>query len=205
MTNEQLADAVARIAELDAKRAAGNWYAHNDNQAINACVVNCHKEGWDRVESDYTLVDADECPNLEPDDIAFIAAAPLMARIIRQLSAEREAATIKTDNTQALYNALETIKQQREEIDRLRSIKVTLEAVMESEAIRKQRAAMVQAREALGSCQTTYDMSGYVPEHYYDDELVDAALAALDAALGSRKCERSQSELPKQTDGLGRV
>jgi hypothetical protein len=73
----QLSDSIKRLRELDAKRAAGNWYAHDSNQLLNACVVNDSKEGWDKVESDYTLIDADESPNLEPDDIAFIAAALL--------------------------------------------------------------------------------------------------------------------------------
>lgn len=47
-------------------------------------------------------------------------------------------------------------------------------------------AALREAREALESCKTTYDMSGYVPEHYYDDELTDKALATIDKLLGGK-------------------
>lgn len=80
-----------------------------------------------------------------------------MQSIIRQLWAERE--------------------QMREEIDRLRSIKVTAEAVMESEVIRKQRAAMVQAREALAIAPLESPSGSYL-------RMREQALAQLDAALG---------------------
>lgn len=63
------------------------------------------------------------------------------------------------------------------------------------------RAVMEQAREALKNVK----LCAKAIRIAWVNRLVIKAIAALDAALGSQKCERSQSELPKQTDVLGRV
>ena len=83
MTNEQLEEAVARIAELDAKRTQGEWrtspysdprvFWEGSREALASC-----NEGI--LFTEYPA----------EDNAAFIATAPLMVRIIRQLWEERE-------------------------------------------------------------------------------------------------------------------
>ena len=79
MTNDKLAEAVARIFEADANRTPGEWsYEPQDfspERVWAGTRLICHVVG-DSAETQETA--------------AFIATAPLMVRIIRQLWAERE-------------------------------------------------------------------------------------------------------------------
>lgn len=98
ITPTELADAVAKIAALDEKRMPGTW-------AIQYSYEDGHRIGPERCTTIATArngADDDEYGGKEGElaNAAFIATAPLMAQVIRQLWAEREA--IKT--------ALETAK-----------------------------------------------------------------------------------------------
>lgn len=84
--NERIAD----LEALDGKRAKGNWYVSGDGQALNVCEVDNTKTGWDSVLSDYALIDSDEAPNIEPEDLMFIAAAPTMMDVIREQHTESQ-------------------------------------------------------------------------------------------------------------------
>jgi len=73
-----ITERMKKYAGLDAKRTQGNWYVWDEGERLNAAVVNDSKEGWDRVESDVTLIDWHENQNLSLDDMPFLAAAPSM-------------------------------------------------------------------------------------------------------------------------------
>lgn len=115
MTEQELKESVAKVAELDAKRTQGEWVAEQDDR-------DDMQWNW-TVEINHTTLtvcslfhsDGPDWPNggVAVPNAAFIAHAPQMASLIAQLWQERQSATIKTDNTQALYNALAVIEQQR--------------------------------------------------------------------------------------------
>jgi hypothetical protein len=95
MTNDKLAEAVARIFEADANRTPGEWsYEPQDfspERVWAGTRLICHVVG-DSAETQETA--------------AFIATAPLMVRIIRQLWAEREqqrAAMVKAKEALEFY------------------------------------------------------------------------------------------------------
>lgn len=81
MTHTNLEAQVKRIAELDAKRTQGEWVIASDSGANvwteieNTHIANCMLE---------------VSPNTAWCNAAFIAAAPQMAAIIRDLWGERE-------------------------------------------------------------------------------------------------------------------
>ena len=98
LTPEQLADAVARIAELDAKRPAidlNTAEIHEDGLTYE-CPL-CQGDGY--VDGHQYINVSDKALNVFFSGIGsefvdarrFFDAAPLMAQIIRQLWAERQA------------------------------------------------------------------------------------------------------------------
>lgn len=81
MTNEELAEAVALIFEKDAKRTQGEWKTLGEWAVVG------------RIETIADLYQTHfDCARLGrvADNAAFIATAPLMAQVIRQIWAERE-------------------------------------------------------------------------------------------------------------------
>lgn len=86
MTNKQLEEAVALIFELDAKRTPGDWRTspYSDSRVFwegsREALASCN-EGI--IFTEYPA----------EDNAAFIATAPLMVQVIRQLWAERERQT----------------------------------------------------------------------------------------------------------------
>lgn len=82
LTEQELAEAVAKIAELDAKRTQGEWKANESNGTGDLFIS----------ASDGTYIAEIGAPEeiCVEYDHAFIAQAPLMAKVIRQLWEERE-------------------------------------------------------------------------------------------------------------------
>jgi len=99
-----LADKVARVKELDAKRTQGVITTDRDKQ--RPLIT--------------TPYDGHHC--FTPDDVAYYNHAPQMAALITQLW---------------------------DELEHLKALKMTADAVMEYEVIKKQREALKLAREAL--------------------------------------------------------
>jgi len=117
MTNEQLAEEVARVKELDAKRTQGEWLPVQDER---------HRMQWNwfvGINSSANEVcslfhDGDADGGCAKHNAAFIAHAPQMASLIAQLWEELGRARIDSDVWQSASNARDAIIQQQREVMR---------------------------------------------------------------------------------------
>jgi len=151
MTEQELKESVAKVAELDAKRTQGEWVAEQDDR-------DDMQWNW-TVEINHTTLtvcslfhsDGPDWPNggVAVPNAAFIAHAPQMASLIAQLWQERQSATIKTDNTQALYNALAVIEQQRAVMQKAREAFIS---VQDAQNIIEANSVATKAISLLNGC-----------------------------------------------------
>jgi hypothetical protein len=169
MTNEQLAEAVKRIAELNAKRRPYDWHFHqwpnigpDKDPSLRYSQYDNTKQGWDAIMADGYLIENADASGVEPEDLEFMAEAPLMATIIAQLWDEREQQ--RTELRSALYPGgikhpdqakwqwlIERVKEQREALEFIELLGVEPNDLPDGERISRAKRAASKALRLITS------------------------------------------------------
>lgn len=105
MTNEQLAESVARVKELNAKRRQGSYIAVHGKKYTGVIFADTVSVSSDGIEQPIRVCEVSTA-YCSVNDAAFIAAAPQMAAFIAQLWDEREALCGTVESQKQTFDAL---------------------------------------------------------------------------------------------------